>query len=257
MTEIVSLYTGRVQKIAGGSAATMLLVVTLLCVTVSRLEACSVSLVCPHHGFEAGKIFSVVIRHAGKPLKGVLVELISDEGINVPETKATTGASGVVQFANLRPGNYHIYASMLGIGAVYECFHVAKWATGLNAKRTVTYTWGDDAPETRRIAGKLTSRYYVNEPSEAHPNSSITGIRLTLIDPILGTRYEATSAPGGFFFNDIAAGVYVLHSDGDNSRRYDPADILIRLSPTAVRTELVLELGGGGGDCRSALELVN
>jgi hypothetical protein len=68
-----------VQKIAGGSAATMLLVVTLLCVTVSRLEACSVSLVCAHHGFEAAKTFNVVIRHAGKPLNGVLVELISEE----------------------------------------------------------------------------------------------------------------------------------------------------------------------------------
>jgi hypothetical protein len=255
MFGIVSRYNGGVQRVAGGTKARTLLVIALLCLPISASKACEISLVCPHHGFEVANKFTVAIRHAGRPLKSALVEVILDEGGNISKT---TEATGVVLFENLPPGNYHISVSFLGIDAVYECFHVAKWKTARTAKRRLTYSWGDDAPKTRKIAGKLTSRYYIDEPREQHPNTSVTGIHLTLIDPIMGTRYEATSDPDGFFFpSDIAEGVYVLHSEGDKSRRYYPADILIRLSRTAARKKLVLELGGGGGDCRSALELVN
>ena len=220
------------------------------------MEACSITEICPHHGFEAAKNFTVTVLHAGKPLQGVLVNVIPD---HADEISGITEAPGVIRFENLRPGRYHISVSMLGINTVFQCFHVSRWTTGLNAKRALAYNWGDDAPETRKIAGKLTSRYFGAEANGQHPDTaSVTGVHLTLTDPLTGVRYETTSSPEGFFLpSDIAEGVYVLHSDGDERRRYYPAAILIRLHPTAARTELMLELGGGGGDCRSPLELVN
>jgi hypothetical protein len=232
----------------------MLLVVALLCLPVSTLEACSIVEVCPHHGFEAAKKFTVAIRHAGMPLKGVLVEVISDEGGNISKT---TGAAGVVQLENLRTGNYHIDASMLGIDAIYECFHVAKWTTGLNAKRALTYNWGDDAPETRQIAGKITSSGSVPDADGQHLDAaSAAGVHLILTDPVTGLRYETTSSPEGLFlFSGIVEGVYVLHSDGIKGQGFYPGDVLIRLNPAAARTELLV---GAGNPCGGrALELLN
>ena len=184
------------------------------------------------------------------------MEVIPDHGVNISEI---TDAAGVVQFENLQPGNCHISVSMLGIGAVYECFHVAKWTTGLNAKRAVNYNWGDAATETRQIAGKLVSSRLVLDTNGQHPDTaSVAGVHLTLTDPLTGVQNETTSSPEGLFlFSGTAEGVYVLHSDGNERLRYYPGDILIRLSSAAARTELVLGLGGGGGDCKSPLELLN
>jgi len=235
----------------------MLLLAALLSAPISKLEACSISVICPHHGFEAVKNFTVTVLHAGKPLPGVLLEVIPDgDGLDIT---GITEASGVIQFENLRPGKYHISVSMLGINTVYQCFHVSKWTTGLTAKRALTYNWGDDAPETRQISGKLTSRYFPVDSIGQHPDDpSVAGIHLILTDPLSGMHHETTSSPEGFSFpSGIAEGVYVLHSDGNERLRFNPGDILIRLSPTAPRKELMLELGGGGGDCRSPLELVN
>ena len=185
------------------------------------------------------------------------MEVIPDhDGLDIA---GITEAPGVIQFENLRPGNYHISVSMLGINTVFQCFHVSKLTTGLNAKRALTYNWGDDVPETRQLAGKLTSRYFAIDAIGQHPNSaSVAGIHLTLTDPLTGMQYETTSSPEGFLLpSGIAEGVYVLHSDGNQRLRFYPGDLLIRLNPIAARNELVLELGGGGGDCRNPLELVN
>ena len=235
----------------------MLLIVALISAPISKLEACSITEICPHHGFEAAKNFSVTVRYAGKPLQGVLVEVTSDDG--VVDTAGTTEAPGMIQFENLRPGNYHISISMLGINTVYQCFHVSKWTTGLNAKRALTYNWGDDAPETRHIAGKLVSRRFIVDANGQHVDpASVAGIHLTLTDALTGMRYETTSSAEGLInFGAIAEGVYVLHSEADERRRYYPGGMLIRLSPAATRTDLVLELGGGGGDCGNPLELAN
>ncbi|HSR05737.1 MAG TPA: carboxypeptidase-like regulatory domain-containing protein [Bryobacteraceae bacterium] len=202
----------------------MLLLAALLSAPFSKLEACSVTDICPHHGFAAAKMFTVTVLHAGKPLKGVLVEVTPDgDGLDIA---GTTEAAGAILFENLRPGNYHISVSMLGITTVYQRFHVAKWTTALTAKRTMTFNWGDDAPETRQIAGKLVSRRVLIDASGQHPDlASVPGIHLTLTDALTGMRFETTSTPEGLIgFSDIAEGVYVLHSDGDERRHYDPGD---------------------------------
>jgi hypothetical protein len=233
-----------------------LLLIPLLSAALSKLEACSISENCPHHGFAAAKNFTVTVHHAGKPLPGVLVTVIPEGDVDIA---ATTEAAGSVLFENLRPGNYHLSVSMLGITTVYQCFHVAKQTTTLTAKRSMTFTWGDSAPETRQLAGKLVSNRVLIDANGQHPDpASVAGIHLALTNALTGIRYETTSNPAGSItFSNIAEGVYVLHSDADESRHYGSGDLLIRLGPTAARTELLLQLGDGGGDCRGPLALMN
>jgi len=235
----------------------MLLFAALLSAPFSKLAACSISENCPHHGFAAAKNFTVTIRHAGKPLQGVLVEMIPDgDGLDIA---GTTGAAGSVLFENLLPGNYHLSVSKLGITTVYQCFHVAKWATALTAKRTMSFNWGDDAPETRQISGKLVSRRVLIDATGQHPDPApVAGIHLTLTNALTSMRYETTSNPAGLIaFSSVTEGVYVLHSEADEGRHYDAGDLLIRINPAAARSDLMLEIHGGGGDCRGSLAVVN
>jgi len=233
----------------------MLLLAALLSAPVSKLEACEISENCPHHGFAAAKNFTVTVHHAGKPLPGVLVTVIPEDDVDIA---GTTEAAGSVLFENLRPGNYHLSVSMLGITSVYQCFHVPKRSTPLAAKRTMTVNWGDHAPETRQLSGKLTSRRFIFDGNGLHFDPPyISGIRLTLTNALTGVQTETTTTPEGLIaFSDIAEGLYVLHSDGDKERRYEPGDLLIRLNRAAARTDLVVELTGPGS-CSGPLVLLN
>ncbi len=233
----------------------LFLLAALLSAPVSKLEACSISEDCPHHGFAAAKNFTVTVHHAGKPLPGVLVTVIPEGDVDMA---ATTEAAGSVLFENLRPGNYHLSVSMLGITSVYQCFHVAKRSTALTAKRNMTVNWGDRAPETRQISGKLTSRRFIFDANGPHLDPPyVFGIHLTLTNALTGMQTETTTTSEGLItFSDIAEGVYVIHSDGDKGRRYEPGDLLIRLNRAAARTDLVLELTGPGS-CSGPLALVN
>jgi Carboxypeptidase regulatory-like domain len=228
----------------------------LAALVIPKLTACSISEICPHHGFAAARNFTVTVHHAGKPLPGALVKVIPDDGgLDIAET---TEAAGSILFENLPPGNYHLSVSMLGITSFYRCFHVAKWA--LTANRTMTVNWGDDAPETRQISGRLTSLRTISYANGQHVDStSVSGIQLTLSNALTGVRYQTTSSSpeGSFNFSSVPEGVYVLHSEADDRLRYYAGDLLIHLSPTAKRSELVVRLGGGGTDCGRALELMN
>jgi hypothetical protein len=123
----------------------------------------------------------------------------------------------------------------------------------------MTVNWGDNAPETRQISGKLTSYYSVIDANGPPLDfASVSRIHFTLTNVLTGMRYETSSNSEGLItFGSIAGGVYVLHSDPDERRHYAAGDLLIRVNPTAARTELVLKLGGGGTDCGSPLELTN
>ena len=52
------------------------------------------------------------------------------------------------------PGDYWLDASFLGVNAAYFCFHVSE-RPSRKAKRRMRYDWGDLAPATRQLAGKL------------------------------------------------------------------------------------------------------
>jgi hypothetical protein len=229
----------------------------LAALVIRKLTACSISEICPHHGFAAAKNFTVTVQHAGKPLPGVLVKAIPDN-IDELDIAGTTEAAGSILFENLPPGNYHLSVSMLGITSTYLCFHGAKWAA-LNAKRTMTVNWGDDAAETRQPSGKLLSRHFIVDANGQHLDpTSASGIHFTLTNALTGMQLQTTSNSEGLIaFGSIADGVYVLHADGDDSRHYSSGDLLIRVESAAARAELMLTLSSGGGSCYGPLVLAN
>ena len=65
---------------------------------------------------------------------------------------------------------------------------------------------------------------------------------MRLQNPVGGATLSTTSdQEGGFVFDAVPNGVYVLHIEGGESGRgYDPTDLLARLTDTASRTILVL-----------------
>jgi|SRR5580658_8701097 hypothetical protein len=231
------------------------------CGIAAPANACSMA-GCVGDGVEMRQHFVVAIRHAGKPLMGVIIHI---RGSGKEFTLVTT-SEGDVDIADLTPGLYWLDAQFLGIGAAYDCFHVADRPTK-KAKRKLNYDWGDEAPATQRIAGRLT---------DLQPNSAgsplwnllhrvevpIVGANLKLEDPIDGAIYTTTSgSQGDFAFEGMPAGIYVLHIEGGKAgdRGYDATDQLIELSPQAKRSTLLLtRTEAGGGSCGgTSLEIRN
>ena len=128
---------------------TAVAVASLLSLISVPSNACSLA-GCLNDGVEANQHFTVIFKHNGKPVAGVLVE-ITGEGKE--QFSGLTSADGKVRL-NLSSGHYWIKAELLGISAAYECFHINQQSSK-SAKRKFTYEWGDSAPATRRIAGKM------------------------------------------------------------------------------------------------------
>jgi hypothetical protein len=138
-------------------------------------------------------------------------------------------------------------------------------AISRSAKRKFTYEWGDSAPSTRQIAGKLVD----SQPGKDGPplwnllhriDVPITGASLKLQDPVAGGAYNTMSdSTGSFVFDSIPTGTYVLHIEGGTAgdRGFDAADVLIELDPKVSRNALVLtRRAAGGGSCGgTSLEL--
>lgn len=239
---------------------TVVVVASLLsCVSVPS-NACS-TVGCINDGVEVNQYFSVMVKHNGRPLAGVAVE-ITGEGRE--QFSGLTSTDGKVH-VNLSPGHYWLKAELLGISAVYdECFHINQQSSK-SAKRKLDYEWGDLAPATRRIAGKLID----SQPGKDGPplwnllhrtDVPISGATLKLQDPVAGTAYSTLSDSNGrFVFDPIPRATYVLHIEGGaaGDRGYDATDLLIELNPTASRNELVLtRRDAAGGSCGgTSLEL--
>jgi hypothetical protein len=224
-------------------------------------NACS-AVGCLNDGAEASQYFTVMFKHDGKPLAGVQVE-ITGEGTE--QFSGLTSTDGMVRLT-LPPGHYWLKAELLGISAAYECFHVNQ-RSSKSAKRKFTYEWGDLAPATRRIAGKLVDSQPRKDGTPLwnllhRIDVPIVGASLKLQDPFTGDAYTTMSdSSGGFIFDSLPPATYVLHIEGGaaGDRGYDATDVLIELNPKASRNELVLtRREGGGGSCGgTSLELQN
>jgi hypothetical protein len=222
-------------------------------------SACSMA-GCLNHGVEMRQDFVVTIKHGGKPLAGVAVQISGNE----KQFTLPTSTDGRVHVTDLPPGDYWLDAQLLGISAAYQCFHVADRPTR-EAKRKLTYEWGDEAPATQRIAGKLID----SQPGKGgtplwnlvhRTDVPIVGASLKLRSPTTGAVYSTTSGHDGRFgFDTIPAGTYVLHVEGGSAgeRGYDATDQLIELSPQGSRSLILLKRrDAGGGSCGgTSLEL--
>jgi hypothetical protein len=224
-------------------------------------NACSMA-GCLNHGVELHRTFVVMVKHAGKPLAGVAVQ-VSGSGRQFTVFSTTEGSA---QITDLLPGDYWLYAQFLGIGAAYECFHISDRPTR-KAKRKLTYKWGDDAPATQRIAGRLID----SQPAKGgtplwnlvhRVEVPIAGASLELKSPDTVAVYTAMSGDDGTFaFHDVPNGTYVLHIEGGSAgaRTYDATDQLVEIDPKATRKALLLaRRDASGGSCGgTSLELLS
>jgi len=232
--------------------------VCLLPLVAVPTAACSL-VGCLDRGIEMRSDFTVKIHHADKPLPGTSVEITGPQGAGgARKFTVRTDKDGIARIANLAPGDYWLNAEYLGIGAAYHCFHVNA-RPSRKAKRNLAYDWGDLAPGTRRIAGKLMD----SQPGKGgtpiwnvlhHVDVPIVAAKLTLQNATTRAVYYTTSdANGAFAFDGIPNGTYVLHIDAgkiEPDRDYEASDHLVSLGSSAKRNSLLLKRQeDGGGSC--------
>lgn len=251
----------------GAVCRTVAILVVVCVALLGAIPAGACSLAgCLDRGVEMRSDFDTMIRHGDEPLPGTAVEITGPRGTSdAKKFTVKTDRNGIAHITNLAPGDYWLEATYLGIGAAYECFHVNRRPSG-KAKHNLAYDWGDTTLETRRIAGKLldlrmgtggTVVWNLTHPVEV----PIVAAKLTLQNAITRLVYHTMSdANGGFAFDDLPNGTYVLHIDAgkvDSDHDYEASDHLVDLRSTAKRTSLVLRRReASGGSCGgTSLEL--
>jgi len=238
--------------------ATRVVLPLLLLLAVHARASSAVA--CLGNGFEMRRDFVVTVLHEDRPLAGVSVEVTTNsDSDEVQRFSGITDADGRVRVAGLPPGDYWLKAQLLGITAAYHCSHIAD-ISSRKAKSALRYDWGDLAPATSRIAGKLMDCLRGEGESPLlnllHCTPvPVVGARFRLQSPTTGGTYTTISdADGSFAFDSVPHGTYVLHVEGGKTptREYDSADLLINLSPDARWNTLLLTrrdpgAGSGGG----------
>jgi hypothetical protein len=206
------------------------------------LRACSL-VSCIDRGVEIRGNFVVQVKHDGKPLPGVKIEIKTNR--DAVEFTGLTGPDGKTTITKLPPGEYWLSVEFLGISAGYHCFHINRQPSK-KAKRVMKYEWGDLAPGMRRVAGSIID----SQPGGGgtplwnlthRVTVPIAGAVLRLRNAISGQVFARISDEhGGFEFDSIPNGTYVLHESGATGRAYDPTDLLIKVRADGTRTAVVL-----------------
>src|SRR2546427_3631157 len=131
----------------------------LLCFFVAALlfpihsAACSL-VACLDHGIEMRSSFEIEVRHAGKPLLGVAIQITVNGNPNTEVFSGRTSTNGTLEVPQLPPGDYWLSAEMLGITAAYHCFHVASRPTR-KARSKADYKWGEFATPIQQVTGTV------------------------------------------------------------------------------------------------------
>lgn len=205
---------------------------------------------CIDHGPEFARNFVLRVRHQGKPLGGVRVDITGR--LN---TGQLTGPDGQARFTNLPAGDYWLRTDLLGISAGEQCFHVSD-TRNRRAKHAIDYTWGDEPYATRQVSGVILD----SQPGTGgnaiwnvthRVRVPMVNVKLSLTNPVSRQAlYDRSRADGSFSFDQVPEGVYVLHIErGNVGREFSAANLLIRISMRSPREKLVLlraETGCGG-----------
>jgi Carboxypeptidase regulatory-like domain len=214
---------------------------------------------CSDDGGPLTQNFVVEIKHNGKPLPGVAVEVReNDEGRSDIVFSGSTGSSGQAHINNLPSGNYFLRTAFLGISAGSECFHISSTPTP-NARGHVILDWGDMPSGYRQMAGRLI---------DVQPGLGDSGVlklmhaadvpiahaKLKLQSPTTHAVFSAESdSDGRFAFGGVPSGTYVLHLDGGTAspgRDYASSDLLVSVGKDArFDTMLIAHRDPGAGNC--------
>jgi hypothetical protein len=215
---------------------------------------------CLNNGDEVRPNFTIMVTHDERPLAGVNFHIVAK---GAEQFSGITDDRGIIHVQKLAPGLYWLNGDLLGTGVVYTCFHVTE-RPSRKAKIKLTYTWGDEASASSKVAGRLVA----SEPAKGgtpiwnlthRVDVPISGASLTLRDPISHAVYITTSDQDGHFsFEGLPNGAYVLHIEGGTAGEftYDPADSVVELTNMAKRGELLFKGGPSGcGGNELALQL--
>jgi hypothetical protein len=181
--------------------------------------------------------FVVSVTHARKPLGGVTIDIYTSdqngEGTLLLSDKSKSDGTFVV--ADLRPGDYWLGVTLLGVRAAgSDCFYVTS-RPSRKAKRALQYSWGDNPLVVPQLAGKLMER----QPPRSHDNPislPIPRAGLTLRNATSGASYTTTSTEdGGFAFDGVPSGIYVLEVEYENMPNNDPRPdhMIIKIDPSS------------------------
>lgn len=234
-----------------------IVILALVCAPAAR--GCSIA-GCLNNGDEVRPAFAISVTHDGKPLAGVSFHIVAK---GTEQFSGLTDETGTIRVTKLRPGLYWLKGEILGTGVAETCFHVnAK--PSIKAKATLAYTWGDEAPATTRIIGRLV----VSQPASGGTpiwnlthriDKPLATASLTLHDPVSNSAYvTASDEDGRFSFEGLPSATYVLHIEGGTAEgfTYDPTDSIIELADSAKRSELLFKGGPSGcGGNQLALQL--
>jgi hypothetical protein len=216
---------------------------------VSAAFGCSAA-GCANSGDEVRPTFTILVTHADKPLAGVSFHIVAK---GTEHFSGITDETGAIHVQQLTPGLYWLNGDLLGTGVVYTCFHISG-KPSRKAKIKLSYAWGDEAPATSKIAGRLVA----SQPAKGGTpiwnlthmvDVPIAGAGLTLRDPVSHALYMTTSDKDGhFFFEGLPNGTYVLHIEGGSAGEfiYDPANSVVELNNSAKRGELLFKGGPSG-----------
>jgi hypothetical protein len=218
--------------------------------------ACSIDS-CMGRGKELRPGFAVKITHKGKALDGVAVDVVTN-GSNDKLFSGITGRDGVVYVSNLPAGDYWLKVNFFRISAANQCFHVESHPSR-HAKKRLTFMWGDYAPTTRRVVGRIIDSQAGTGGTMLwnmthRVDTPISSASATLKNALTGVAYTAISdEKGDFTFPDVPDGTYVLHFNGGalkSGSAYDSTDLLIKVNEKAVWDALLLtNRAAGGGSC--------
>lgn len=198
--------------------------------------ACSL-VACIDNGPEFASRFDVRVKHDGRPLAGVKVQVLPTSGsFETPLIQVMTSGDGSVMVDGLAPGNYWLSVEFLGISAAYHCFHVAE-RRSRKAEKALAYEWGDYAADARHLAGRIKD----SQPGQGgsplwnivhRTQVVISGAQLTLLNLRGESSYSTVSDRNGEFdFGKVTPGTYALHIEGGaTGRAYTPTDAVIRVS---------------------------
>jgi hypothetical protein len=223
-----------------------LIAVLLVC----RGESAACSMMACSGGDEMRPTFTIVVTHNDKALTGVIFRIRGDRALQFSEV---TDDQGRLQVQNLAPAIYWLDGDFLGTNVVSICFHVNK-KPSRKAKAKLTYTWGEDADPTTRMAGRLVA----SMPGKGGTpiwnlihkvDIPVTAASLTLHDPLSGAQYTTTSDQDGrFSFEGLPDGTYVLHIEDGTAEgfEYSPANSIIKLTNKSKRTQLLFKGGPSG-----------
>jgi hypothetical protein len=192
----------------------------------------------------------------GKPVEGVQVKVNTYYEKAEKEDKTiftgSTGADGTLRVPKMKAGRYILSTEYLGTEVGYDCFRVAAHRDS-KAEKEMSYTWGDDAPETGAVRGRLTNgendpKWSFVERLQHRPNTvAISGATLSLRGPATKDPYTTvTDGEGNFSFAGVPDGVYVLHVDEGKSKSgisHSYNDQIIRITNRAKTDDLDWQLG--------------